>query len=109
MRIAEIYNKGVLAGMLTEENRRSYIFRYDDKYYNDSSKHPVSLTITKNQQEHRSSFLFPFFSNMLSEGANRKLQCKQLKIDENDDFGLLMATARYDTPGSVTVKPVLPE
>jgi serine/threonine-protein kinase HipA len=43
---------------------------------------------------------------MLSEGVNRKLQCRTLKIDEADDFGLLEATAQYDTIGAVTVKPM---
>jgi serine/threonine-protein kinase HipA len=45
---------------------------------------------------------------MLSEGVNRKLQSVQLKIDEDDHFGLLLATAQYDTIGAITVKP-LPE
>jgi len=43
---------------------------------------------------------------MLSEGVNRKLQCTQLKIDEEDNFGLLMAIAQFDTIGAVTVKPI---
>jgi serine/threonine-protein kinase HipA len=43
---------------------------------------------------------------MLSEGVNRKLQCTQLRIDEEDNFGLMMATAQYDTIGAVTVKPI---
>jgi serine/threonine-protein kinase HipA len=30
----------------------------------------------------------------------------QLKIDENDDFGLLLATAQNDTIGAITVKPM---
>ncbi len=29
-----------------------------------------------------------------------------LHIDENDDFGILLATAQYDTIGAVTVKPI---
>jgi serine/threonine-protein kinase HipA len=41
---------------------------------------------------------------MLSEGVNRKLQSVQLHIDENDDFGLLMATAQYDTVGAISIK-----
>jgi HipA-like protein len=107
MREAEIYCKGILAGILTEENRKSYIFRYDDRYLTDDTKPAVSLMLPKNQQQYRSSSLFPFFFNMLSEGVNRKLQCRLLKIDEKDDFGLLMVTARVDTPGAVTVKSVL--
>lgn len=103
----EIYRNGILVGTLTEENRKHYVFRYDDKYYNDSNLPPVSLTLPKTQQEYRSSFLFPFFFNMLSEGANRKLQSTQLRIDEDDNFGLLAATAQYDTIGAITVKPIV--
>ena len=53
-----------------------------------------------------SNHLFPFFFNMLSEGANRKIQSQLLHIDENDDFGILLATAQTDTIGAVTVKEV---
>ena len=28
------------------------------------------------------------------------------KLDRDDDFGILLATAQTDTPGSVTVKPL---
>ena len=106
MRAAEIYRNGILAGILTEEDLRNYIFRYDDNYFSDSSKPAVSLTLPKRQQEYRSTTLFPFFFNMLSEGVNKRLQNTRLRIDKNDDFGLLLATARYDTPGAITVKPV---
>ena len=46
---------------------------------------------------------------MLSEGLNRILQSRQLKIDEKDHFGLLLATADIDTIGAVTVKNVIRE
>ncbi len=103
----EIYRNGTLVGTLTEENRKHYVFRYDDHYFNDSNMPPVSLTLPKTQQEYRSSLLFPFFFNMLSEGVNRQLQCTQLRIDEDDNFGLLSATAQYDTIGAITVKPIV--
>ena len=106
MNALKIYRNGTLAGTLTEENRQHFIFRYDDNYFNDASKPAISLTLPKTQKEYSSKFLFPFFFNMLSEGANRKLQSTQLRIDEEDNFGLLMATAQYDTIGAVTVKPV---
>ena len=107
MRTLEIYRNGILAGLLTEENRNHYTFRYDDNYFMDDSKPAISLTLPKTQKEYNSEFLFPFFFNMLSEGVNRKLQSIQLKIDEEDNFGLLAATAQYDTVGAVTVKPVI--
>lgn len=107
MRVMEIYRNGILAGTLKEENRKHYIFTYDDNYFNDSTMPAVSLTLPKTQQEYSSSFLFPFFFNMLSEGVNRKLQCTHLKIDEDDHFGLLGATAQHDTIGAITVKPIM--
>lgn len=106
MRKVAVYRNNIYAGILTEEDRNNYTFRYDDTYYADASKPAVSLTLPKQQQEYRSSFLFPYFFNMLSEGANKQLQCRRLKIDEQDDFGLLAATAQYDTIGVVTVKPI---
>lgn len=102
----EIYRNGNLAGVLTEKNPLHYIFKYDDTYFNDTNQPAISLTLPKTQKEYRSEYLFPFFFNMLSEGANRKLQNKQLRIDEEDNFALLMATAQHDTIGAVTVKPV---
>ncbi len=106
MRKAAVYHNEIFAGYLTEENRNIYVFSYDDAYFNDTSKPAISLTLPKIQREYRSEFLFPFFFNMLSEGVNRKLQSTLLKIDEEDNFGLLSATARYDTIGAVTVKPI---
>jgi HipA-like protein len=106
MRAMEIYRNENLAGTLTEENSQHFVFRYDDNYFNDASKPAISLTLPKTQKEYSSEFLFPFFFNMLSEGVNRKLQSTQLRIDEEDNIGLLMATAQYDTIGAVTVKPI---
>jgi HipA-like protein len=106
MRAMEIYRNGVLAGTLTKENRQRYVFRYDDNYFNDASKPSVSLTLPKTQNEYSSEYLFPFFFNLLSEGVNRKLQCTHLRIDEEDNFGLLAATAQYDTIGAITVIPI---
>ncbi|MFM7022384.1 MAG: HipA N-terminal domain-containing protein [Flavobacteriales bacterium] len=106
MREAEVYRNNELAGFLIEENLNSYTFRYKDIYFNDLTKKAISLTFPKTQQEYRSQKLFPFFYNMLSEGVNKKLQSRHLKIDEEDSFGLLLATAQYDTIGAITIKPI---
>ena len=105
MRKAKVYRNEELIGYLVEEDQENYIFSYDDAWLMDSNKPPVSLTLPKTPQEYRSKYLFPFFFNMLSEGANKELQSKQLKIDLNDDFGFLLATAQYDTLGAITIKP----
>lgn len=104
MRKAEVYENHILAGTLEETDEGEYIFRYDDLYFADASKRAISLTLPKKKQEYRSPVLFPFFFNMLSEGANKRIQCLKYKIDENDHFGLLLATAYKDTIGTVTIK-----
>lgn len=73
MRAIKIYRNGALAGTLIEENPRHFIFRYENNYFNDSTKPSISLTLPKTQREYSSEFLFPFFFNMLSEAVNRKL------------------------------------
>jgi serine/threonine-protein kinase HipA len=106
MRIAEVYRNGVLAGFLTENSPEEFAFCYDEKYFADKTQPSVCLTLPKTKREYQSNFLFPFFANMLSEGVNRKLQNIQLRIDENDDFGLLLATAQNDTIGAISLKPI---
>ncbi len=106
MRRAEVYRNRALAGILSE-NDSGFTFTYNQEYYNDNSKPGISLTIPKTQLSHSSDYLFPFFYNMLSEGTNRVLQSKQLRIDEKDFFGLLLATAQYDTIGVITVKQIV--
>ncbi len=106
MREAGVYRNGIFAGTLTEENRHQFVFRYDDNYFSDLNKPAISLTLPKTSNEYRSEFLFPYFFNMLSEGVNKKLQNTLLRIDEEDSFGLLMATAQNDTIGAITVKPI---
>lgn len=106
MRMAKVYRNGQLAGNLIQYNSKNYEFRYDGAWFTDDNLPAISLTLPKIQQTYQADHLFPFFFNMLSEGMNRKLQCRQLKIDENDYFELLVATAASDTIGAVTIESV---
>ncbi len=105
MRLGLVYRNDELVGRLTEDDQRQYWFVYDPLWLRDTTKPPLSLTMPKKEEPYQSEILFPFFFNLLSEGANRKLQSHALKIDENDHFGYLLATAQYDTIGAITVKP----
>ena len=104
MRAAKVYANKVLAGTLMENNDGSFTFRYDDDYFSNSIYSSVSLTLPKIRQEYCSKTLFPFFFNMLSEGVNKQVQSRKFKIDEEDTFGLLMATARNDVIGAITIE-----
>ncbi len=106
MRKCKVYINGIEAGILSEENSpKEYRFKYN-KDYIARSLPPVSLSMPVREEEYRSKVLFPYFFNLLSEGENRAIQSTQLHIDKDDDFGILLATARYDTIGAVTVEPI---
>ncbi len=104
---AAVFQNEIFAGTLEKTDDDKYLFEYDEEYYNDSSKPPISLTIPKTRQVYKSNYLFPYFFGLLSEGNLKSLQCQTLKIDENDHFTRLIKTAHTDVIGSTTVKEVL--
>lgn len=106
MRQADIYFKGSLAGRLRREGDGSFSFQYADTFLSGDAP-PITVNLPKRAEAYHSPHLFPVFFNMLSEGANRKLQERILKIDERDHFGLLLATARHDTIGAITVHEII--
>lgn len=102
MRQCKVFVHDIEAGILQETDDRQYIYTYNDRYEGD----PVCLAMPVRREPYHCAHLFPYFFNMLSEGANRQTQSQLLHIDENDDFGILLATAQEDTIGAVTVKPI---
>lgn len=104
MRSAEVFYKDELAGSLTQNDDGSFVFRYSEKWLNNSSKPSISLTLPKSKIEFQSDQLFPFFYHLLPEGVNKRIVCRNFKIDENDVFGILLHTARTDTIGAITIK-----
>jgi len=103
MRQAKIFYKDEEAGVLTQNDDGSFVFRYNAAWLADGKKPGISLSLPKIEQEYYSKFLFPFFYNMLPEGSNKQIVCKHNRIDENDYFGLLITTAKYDSIGAVRV------
>ena len=106
MKSADVYRNKHRVGKLSKQDNGTYEFRYDDEWFYNSNLPPVSLTMPKSKQVYTSDHLFPFFFNMLSEGVNKRLQIRHLKIDEKDYFSLLLATASTDTIGAISIVPV---
>jgi serine/threonine-protein kinase HipA len=102
---AEVYYNEQIVGYLSKENDK-YIFQYSSEYLSNSSSLGISLTLPKRDEAYISNSLFPFFYGLLSEGTNKEIQCKLLKIDENDDFTRLIKTAENDTIGAITIKEI---
>lgn len=102
MRQCKVYVHDIEAGILQETDSKEYIFTYREGYRGA----PVCLAMPVRQEPYRSEHLFPYFFNMLSEGANREIHSMLHHIDEHDDFGIMLLTAQYDTIGAVTIKPI---
>jgi HipA-like protein len=107
MRRANVYCRGVLAGVLSKDEagcRFQYLPEYLEK---DSAEHPaISLSFPKQEAAFVSPVLFPFFFGLLAEGDDKALQCRVLRIDEDDHFTRLLKTCEAETIGGVTVKEV---
>lgn len=99
-----MYFNDQYAGLLTESAPgRGYSFVYSDSYLR--SPHPhISLTLPKRSEKYESETLFPFFSNMLPEGSNRRNICRSLHLDDEDLFGLLSVMADRDFIGAVNIR-----
>lgn len=103
MRRAKILYKNQEAGVLRQLIDGTFEFQYLPNWLSDASKPPISPSMPKKKDMYRSEFLFPFFFNMLPEGTNRESVCFNQRIDTDDDFGILVASAQLDTIGAIRV------
>ena len=107
MRRANVYCQGVLAGVLSKDQGAGYRFQYIPEYLSNPKCPAISLSFPKRETPFESPVLFPFFFGLLVEGDDKALQCRVLKIDENDHFTRLLKTCQAETIGGVTVKEVV--
>jgi HipA-like protein len=105
MRQANVYCRGILAGVLGKGDA-GYRFQYRPEYLRSSQCPAISLSFPKQEAAFESTVLFPFFFGLLAEGDNKALQCRILKIDEDDHFTRLLKTCSTETIGGVTVQEV---
>ena len=101
--VGYVYDELTFVGKIVFDGE-NYLFSYDDGFFKDANKFAISLTLPKQKEPFVSKHLHPFFSNLLAEGNLKKRQCKQLKIDEEDEFTRLLKTANIDTIGAITVR-----
>ena len=106
MRGARVYINGRLCGKLIEDDKKEYVFTYENRYFNRPDTLAISLTLPKTVQEYRSKTLFSFFYNMLSEGENKEINLPYRKIEADDAFGMLIRTTGNDTIGAITLEEI---
>jgi HipA-like protein len=76
---------------------------WPDAYHN-SAEPAISLSFPKQGAAFEAAVLFPFFFGLLAEGDNKAIQCRVLRIDEEDHFTRLLKTCVTETIGGVTVR-----
>jgi HipA-like protein len=101
-RTENVYWCDKFAGLI-EETVEGYRFTYDSEYLASPGTKAISETLPKRVEAYTSRQLFSFFFGLLAEGELKRIQCRKLKLDENDHFGRLIKTAHCDTIGAVTV------
>lgn len=101
MRQAEIYRKGVLAGILTEEDGE-YHFCYNDQYLAREDVQPISLTLPLQKEMFVSPTLFPFFDGLIPEGWLLDVALRNTDISILDRMSLLLLCCK-ECIGSVSV------
>lgn len=104
MRSLDVYDNDTLAGHLTELSHNKYQFVYDEAYFANPATTGISVTLPKTKREYISDSIFPFFTNMLPEGFNRRVICRLYKVDPNDFFGLLMVMRNADFIGAINLR-----
>jgi HipA-like protein len=105
MRRANVYCRGIIAGFL-DKSPEGYRFQYVLEYLGSPKCPAISLSFPKQETAFESAVLFPFFFGLLAEGDNKALQCRILRIDENDHFTRLLRTCAIETIGGVTIEEV---
>ena len=102
MRGARVLDNGRLAGIL-RQTPSGYAFTYDPAFL--ATGQAISLTLPLQAAPYESPHLFAFFHGLLSEGSTLAIQQRVLKIDDQDLFGLLLATCA-DPVGCVSIQPL---
>lgn len=103
MRQAEIYRKGVLAGILTEDGGE-YRFCYDEKYLVQEDAQPISLTFPLQTEPFVSPVLFPFFDGLIPEGWLLDVALRNTNISVLDRMSLLLLCCK-EYIGTVSIIP----
>ena len=99
-RKAIVYSNDIKAGIL-EETESGYRFTYDKDFITQNV--PISLSLPLRDEPYESKDLFPFFQGLIPEGWYLDIVSSTLKIDRDDDYGILLATCK-ETIGAITIE-----
>jgi serine/threonine-protein kinase HipA len=101
MRKAEVYQQGVLAGILEEHDQNRYRFTYASGYQGQ----PISLALPVREKPYEFDKFPPVFEGLLPEWLQLESMLRLYKIDKKDLFKQVV-TVGEDFVGSLTMKEV---
>ena len=102
-RKAIVYSNRQRAGIL-EETAEGYMFTYENEFI--EKKVPISVSLPLREEPYENNELFPFFQGLLPEGWYLEMVSSTLKIDKDDDYGLLLSTC-IETIGTISIEEIL--
>lgn len=106
MQKAKVYRNNEEIGLLQKDDAGVYHFVYTISYLVSEEALSISVHFPLQEEAFSSEILFPFFFNLLAEGSIKEMQCRELKIDSEDNFTRLIKTTEFNTIGSITLKEV---
>jgi serine/threonine-protein kinase HipA len=104
MQEAKVYRNSEEIGLIQRDDVGMYHFQYSLDYVHHEEALSISVHFPLQEEAFTSQMLFPFFFNLLAEGAIKEMQCRELKIDPDDHFTRLIQTTEFNTIGSITLK-----
>jgi serine/threonine-protein kinase HipA len=109
MQESKVYRNNVEIGLLQKDDVSMYHFQYSRDYLQNDEALSISVHFPLQVEAFSSKTLFSFFFNLLAEGSIKEMQCRELKIDPDDNFTRLIKTTEFNTIGSITLKEVQDE
>lgn len=100
----DVYLNDSLAGHLSLDEKRRFVFRYATEWLNTPAATPLSLSLPLRATPYEDDSARPFFANLLPEAEIRKAVARRLGISELNDFALLEAIGG-ECAGAVSLHP----
>ncbi len=100
----DVHFRDRLAGCLWLDERRRFVFQYDEGWLKSSGVFPLSLSLPLRQEPYTDDAARPFFANLLPEGEIRELIAKQFRISEQNAYALLEKIGG-ECAGAVSILP----
>ncbi|HBB16072.1 MAG TPA: protein HipA [Syntrophus sp. (in: bacteria)] len=100
----DVYLRDQKAGRLWFDEKRRFVFQYDEAWLREKGAIPLSLHLPLRAEIYPDDLSRPFFSNLLPEAEIKRAVARHLRISEINDFAMLNSIGG-ECAGAVSVLP----